>query len=116
MCLGRLLGFRTARVASPQTPCYRVAMKSKVTKHDSGLDISVEQVGDSQRALLDAFQECQEGRCSCKTAEYEKLASIDVQAGNDAIRIRLKPRSGATINQAAVEDCLEYPLDKATKG
>ncbi len=91
-------------------------MKSKITKYDSGLDISVEQVGDNQEALLDAFQECQEGRCSCKTSEYEKLESIDVQSGNDAIRIRLKPRSGESIDESAVRDCLDHTLDKASKG
>jgi len=91
-------------------------MKSKITKHESGLSISVEQVGDSQQALLDAFQECQEGRCSCKTTEYEKLAAIQVQCVGDAIRIHLRPRSGDTIDESAVQDCLDYTLDKATKG
>ncbi len=91
-------------------------MESKIEKNDSGLDISVEQVGQRQRALLDAFQACQQGRCSCKTSEYEKLESIDVQSDDDAIRIRLKPRSGETIDQSAVEDCLDYTLEKATKG
>ena len=99
-----------------QTPCYRPPMRSKITKHDSGLDISVEQVGDSQRALLDAFQECQEGRCSCKTSEYEKLESIDVQSVNDGIRVQLGPRSGETIDESAVRDCLDYRLDKVRKG
>ncbi len=91
-------------------------MKSKIMKHHSGLDISVEQVGDSQEALLDAFQECQEGRCSCKTGEYDKLESIDVPSVGDGIRVQLRPRSGETIDESAVRDCLDYTLDKATKG
>ncbi len=97
------------------TGCYRGNMKSQITKQGFGLDISVEQVGDSQQALLDAFQECQEGRCSCKTSEYEKLEAIDVQPVDDAILIQLRPRSGETIDESAVQDCLEYTLDKATK-
>ncbi len=68
------------RVVQERTPCYRATMKSQITKQGSGLDISVEQVGGRKRALLDAFQECQEGRCSCKTRAYEKLGSIDVQS------------------------------------
>ena len=91
-------------------------MKSNISTYDAGLDISVEQVGDSQQALLDAFQDCQEGRCSCKTSEYEKLESMDVQSADDAIRIQLRPRSGATIDESAVRDCLNATLDKATKG
>ncbi len=91
-------------------------MKSQITKQGSGLDISVDQVGDGQQAVLDAFQECQEGRCSCKTSEYEKLEAIEVQPVDDAIRIRLKPRSGESIDESAVQDCLDYTLEKATKG
>ena len=90
-------------------------MKSKISKHDSGLDIWVEQVGETRQALLNAFQECQEGRCSCKTAEYRKLESTDLQSVADASRIQLRPRSGETIDESAVKDCLDYTLGKAKK-
>lgn len=90
-------------------------MKSKIRKRKSGLDISVEQVGDRKKALLDAFQECQQGRCSCRTSEYHKLESIDVHSADDAIRIQLTPKSGETIDELAVQDCLEYTLEQATK-
>ena len=103
------------RVVQEATPCYRANMKSHITMQGSGLDISVEQVGDRKQALLDAFQECQEGRCSCKTREYEKLESIDVQSVEDGVRIQLTPMSGETIDESAIEDCLEYTLEKATK-
>ncbi len=49
-------------------------------------------------------------------SEYEKLESIDVQSVDDAIRIQLRPRSGATIDESAVRNCLDYTLGKATKG
>ena len=103
------------RLPQNLTGCYRGDTKAEIKKHDSGLDISVEQVGDSQRTLLDAFQECQEGRCSCKTSEYEKLEAIDVQPVGDGIQIRLRPRSGESIDEAAVQDCLDYTLEQATK-
>jgi len=90
-------------------------MKFKISKHDSGLDISVEQVGDGQQALLDAFQECREGRCACRTTEYEKLEAIDVKSVGDAVQIRLEPRSGETIDEAVVRDCMEYTLGEALK-
>ncbi len=56
---GGFPGQRESPVAALQGLCYGAVMKSKIRKHDSGLDISVEQVGDRQRALLDAFLECQ---------------------------------------------------------
>jgi len=115
------LGVRNTRIIQADrwplnaVGCYRATMKSKIQKHDSGLDISVEQVGDRQQALLNAFQECQEGRCSCKTDEYQKLDSIDVRSVGDTIQIRLEPRSGETIDESAVQDCLDYTLGQATK-
>jgi len=57
----------------------------------------------------------EEGRCWCKAIEYQKLESIDVQSVDDAIRIQLRPRSGETIDEAAVQGCLEYTLEEATK-
>ncbi len=103
------------RLPRNPTGCYRGSMKSQITKQASGLSISVEQVGDSQQALLDAFQECEEGRCSCKTSEYEKLDSIDVRSVGDGIQIRLEPRSGETIDESVVRGCLDYTLGRATK-
>jgi len=86
-----------------------------IKKHKSGLDISVEQVGDRQQALLNAFQACQEGRCSCKTSECQKLESIGVRSVGEGIQIRLVPRSGETIDESAVQDCLDYTLRQASK-
>ncbi len=91
-------------------------MKSNITKHGSGLDISVEHVGDRQQALVDAFQECQEGRCSCETSEYEKLASIDVQSADDGVRIQLRPRSGASIVESAVRIAWTTPSTRRPRG
>ena len=112
----RVPGGRTPRAAMPEVANNLSSERSKLRKHGLGLDISVEHVGDRKQALLDAFQTCQEGRCSCRTSEYEKLEAIKVQSVDDAIRIRLKPRSGETIDESAVKDCLEYTVDKASKG
>ncbi len=38
-----------------------------------------------------------------------------MQSVDDAIRIQLRPRSGAAIDESAVQDCLDYTLDKAKK-
>jgi hypothetical protein len=68
--------------------------------------------GRSRR--LDAFRERQEGRCSCKTTEFEKLDSIDVLSVGEGVHIHLIPRSGETIDESAVQQCLDYTLEQAT--
>jgi hypothetical protein len=41
--------------------------------------IELTEVGGQQDDLLAAFAECQSGRCSCPTEEYQKVASMEVQ-------------------------------------
>lgn len=70
-------------------------------------------VGDRQGELLEAFGECAEGRCSCPTDEYEKLASMDVQPGADRIDIRLEAKPGETLDPSEIEACLDYTVQRA---
>ena len=40
--------------------------------------IELTEVAGKQEELLEAFGECQSGRCACPTNEYEKLAVMEV--------------------------------------
>ena len=64
--------------------------------------------GGEHEQLLAAFGECQEGRCSCPTDEYQKLASIDVQESADVIRLHLKVKPGEAIDTSQIAACLDY--------
>ena len=39
-------------------------MKYKIDEKETGIDISVTDAMNDKQKLLDAFRECQEGRCS----------------------------------------------------
>lgn len=83
-------------------------MKYSISKNAKGVDIAVEDFKNKKDKLLEAFQECQEGRCSCPTEEYEKLESLEVEHDDQNIRLRLRPKDGSTIDTSEIEKCLQY--------
>ena len=87
-------------------------MKYKITNHEDGLDIDVTEVKGNKEKLLQAFQECQEGRCTCPTQEYEKVAKFDIDKSRKAIHLSIKTKDGEEINKNEIENCLEYTKNR----
>ena len=83
-------------------------MKYKIEEKEHGLDISVDAVKEKKEELLQAFQGCQQGRCSCPTEEYKKLDSLEIEHDDETIQLRLKSKRGTKINKAEIDRCLEY--------
>jgi hypothetical protein len=83
-------------------------MKYQISKNPDGLEIRVADLEGNERQLMDAFRECQEGRCSCPTREYQKLGSLQVEQKNGEINLRLISRQGTELDQAEIEQCLEH--------
>lgn len=83
-------------------------MKYKINQNENGIDISVDEVKNDKQKLLEAFRECQEGRCSCPTEEYKKLDSLEIEQNGDGIQLRLKSRQGEMIDKAEIEKCMDY--------
>lgn len=67
----------------------------------------VSMVLDKKEKLLQAFQECQEGRCSCPTEEYKKLESLEIKHNDESIELHLKSKHGTKINKAEINKCLD---------
>ena len=89
-------------------------MKYKIKTAEDGLNIKVSEAGDKQEKLLEAFQECQEGRCSCPTDEYTKLDSLQIEKDEGAIHLHLTSKSEQAFNQEEISKCLEYMKGKIT--
>ena len=79
---------------------------------DSSVAIEITEVAGRQAELLEAFGECQGGRCSCPTNEYEKVAAMEVQPAEDRIAIRLQAKPGTTFDAAEIAACLDYTVGK----
>jgi len=65
-----------------------------ITEKDSGVSVEVTDVGGHVDELMDAFAECQAGRCTCPTEEYRKLASLEVGAADDRGDARARGETG----------------------
>jgi hypothetical protein len=83
-------------------------MKYQISGKPDGLDIKVEEVEGSEDKILDAFQQCKEGRCACPTQEYKKLDSLQIEQSAGGISLRLKSKEGAQFDRSEIERCLEY--------
>ena len=81
----------------------------------SSIAIDITGVTGRQDELLEAFGECQEGRCSCPTNEYEKVETMEVQSTEDRIAIRLQAKPRATFETAAIAACLDYVVGGGEK-
>ena len=90
-------------------------MKYNIDENEHGLDISVDNIKDKKKELLQVFRECQEGRCSCPTEEYQKLESLDVEQAGDAIKLHIKSREGVKIDKSEIDRCLDYTAERIEK-
>ena len=82
-------------------------MKYSIKEKGSGLDITVEGIGDKQPKLMAELNECAEGRCSCPTPQYSKVEAIQIKPGNDKVDITLKAKPGEKIDPADISKCLD---------
>jgi hypothetical protein len=89
----------------------------QIRKDRNEVSIELTEVAGHERVLLDAFGECQQGRCSCPTDEYQKVASIGVHALEDQIAIRLKAKPSEDFDASEIAACLDHTvggMDPAT--
>lgn len=82
----------------------------RIDKSPTAVAIQLTEVGGKQQQLLDVFQECAEGRCSCPTTEYEKVASMHVEGDEDRIDINLEPKPGTSLSVSQIANCLAHTV------
>lgn len=87
----------------------------RVQETESTVSIEVTDAVGQQDQLLEAFEECQAGRCSCPTDEYQKLAAMDVEQSGDVIRLRLEAKPGEKFDTSEIAACLDYTTARLTE-
>jgi len=90
-------------------------MNYSVDENGRGVDISVGDIGADREKLLEAFNECREGRCSCPTEEYKKMDSLEIEQNEQDMRLHLKARRGLKIDKAEIEKCLDYTAERVAE-
>lgn len=89
-------------------------MKYKVESTENEVNIEVSEPKGGQEKLLKAFQECQEGRCTCPTQEYTKLDSLEIESSEDTIKLKLKSKPDMKFDVSEIGKCIEYTKGKVT--
>lgn len=87
-------------------------MEYKIESDDNEVKIEVTETRGKQKKLLQAFQKCQQGRCSCPTEEYSKLDTLQIETDEDGIRLTLKSKPHEKFDDAEIGKCLEYTRGK----
>ena len=90
-------------------------MKSKITKNNNGIEINITEIKGKKEELLEAFQECSEGRCSCPTQEYEKVETMNIIDTENKIQLSIKSKDNEVIDTKEIEKCLEYTKNRVSK-
>ena len=76
----------------------------------SAVSIELTGFGGCEQELLETFQECQQGTCTCPTDEYQNVASMTVIANERRIAIHLEPKPGAQLDLSEIATCLDYTI------
>lgn len=84
----------------------------RIDEDAAAVSIELTELAGRQEELLEAFRECQEGRCTCPTEEYRKVASMDVRADEDRIAIRLSNKPGERLDSSEIGACLDHTVGK----
>ena len=90
-------------------------MKYRVNEKSDGVDVTIQDIEGKHKELLDAFQACQEGRCSCPTEEYKKLESLESEHDQRTITIHLKSKKGMNLDVKEIKKCLDYTKEMIGK-
>ncbi len=90
-------------------------MDSQITRNSHGITIQITDLEDKKDALLEAFQECSEGRCTCPTEEYKKVEKMDVQDADDALQLSITAKDDQEIDTQEIEKCLAYTKKRVSE-
>jgi hypothetical protein len=83
-------------------------MEAQIKTTETGIQIDITELEGRQEQLLEAFQECSDGRCTCPTQEYQKVESLEIAGSDDVIQLSIQAKAGEQIDTAEIEKCLAY--------
>jgi hypothetical protein len=90
-------------------------VRYEISEEPDHLKVKLEETTGVQDQLLAAFQECQQGRCSCPTTVYEKLEGLEIDVSTDEIELRLRPKPGTQLAPSEIARCLDYTVTRTSK-
>ena len=83
-------------------------METTIKKTENGLEINITDLQGKKGELLEAFQACSEGRCTCPTQEYEKVARLEIREGEEQIGLTITAKEDEEIDAVEIQKCLDH--------
>jgi hypothetical protein len=90
-------------------------MQMRVREQGDEVHIELTGVGGRQERVLQALNECQRSACGCADEPAIGRAEINVRAGANDMRIRLKGTNGLRFEAEAIYRCLRHALIEQPK-
>ena len=82
----------------------------QIREKGTAISIELTDVEGQQEQLIEAFGECQTGKCSCPTDQYEKVAGMQLESDEHQITIELEPVDGERFDTDQIAACLDYTI------
>lgn len=77
----------------------------EIKKIESSVQIKISNADES---VKEALSLCMEGKCSCRTSEYEKLKEMNIcEDAEKGLTVNLIPKENENLNLAEVENCIK---------
>ena len=90
-------------------------MKTRISTNKNGIDIHITELEGKKEELLEAFNECSEGRCTCPTQEYKKIETLNIVGSEDNIQLSIISRENEVIDTNEIEKCLAHTKNKISR-
>lgn len=86
-------------------------VKYRIENKNKELTINIENITENKEKILQNFNQCKAGKCSCPTNQYSKIENLDISIGEEKIIMKLKPKNGENFNKKEIEKCLEFTIE-----
>jgi hypothetical protein len=83
----------------------------KIEKQGDELQIQISKIKENKERILEKFNQCKEGNCSCPTDQYTKVKDLDILNQDEKIIIKLKPRDNENFDEKEIEKCVEFTIN-----
>ena len=90
-------------------------MEFDIKTTDHGLRVKAKMRPEQAKRMLDELAKCANGTCSCKTAEYEKLDSMQMSQTESGLTLDLKAKPGQDLDASCVAECLDHTAAQVGK-
>jgi hypothetical protein len=90
-------------------------METRILVNKNGIDINITELEEKKEELLEAFNECSEGHCTCPTQEYTKIETLNIVDSEDKIQLSIISRENEVIDTKEIEKCLEHTKNKISR-